>query len=236
MLSHLAIIMDGNGRWATARHLPRTAGHKKGAETVRAIIKSCGNMGIKHLTLYTFSTENWDRPEDEVNDLMNLLCYYLNKELGSLNKNGVCIKILGDKSRFSKDIQEQLIAAETLTAKKEKLFLNVALNYGSRQELVNAAIKLAEAAISGKIKPNEINQDMFPSYLYTSDMPDPDLLIRTGGEQRLSNFLLWQSAYTEFYFTDVLWPDFDEDELKKAINEFYSRERRYGKTQNKKRA
>lgn len=234
MLNHLAIIMDGNGRWAKSRHLPRTAGHKKGAESARIAIKLCAEFGIKYLTLYTFSIENWNRPQNEVSDLMNLFGYYLGKELGELNKNNVKVNIIGDKSRLTKDVTTQIQQAEELTRNNDGLILNIALSYGSRQEITNAALTMAKDVAKGVIKPEEINEQKFSYYLYTRDIPDPDFLIRTGGEERLSNFLLWQSAYTEFYFTDSLWPDFDETEFRKAIDEFHTRERRYGSTKVKK--
>ena len=230
MLNHLAIIMDGNGRWAKAKNLPRAAGHKKGADSARDVIKFCVALGINHLTLYTFSMENWNRPDDEVNDLMNLLRFYLGKELHGLHKNNVRIRIIGDRTKLSEDIQSQIQQAEELTAKNTTLSLNVAISYGSRQEIVNAVKTIAEGVAKGSISLDEINDVSFEKYLYTSDIPDPDLLIRTGGEERLSNFLLWQSAYTEFYFTETLWPAFNKSELEQAVDEFNKRERRYGTT------
>lgn len=230
MLNHLAIIMDGNGRWAKARHLPRTAGHKEGAETARKAIKSCKELGIKYLTLYTFSSENWSRPADEVKDLMNLLKYYLGRELKDLHKNGIKLKVIGDISKLSKDIRDKIAEAEKLTYGNTAAQLNMALSYGSRQEITYTVKKIAEKIQQEKLKIDEINENIISDYLYTSEIPDPDLLIRTGGEHRLSNFLLWQSAYTELYFTDVLWPDFEEKELKEAIADFETRERRFGNT------
>jgi len=226
MLQHLAIIMDGNGRWAKSRNLPRTAGHKRGAETARKIIELCGNSGIKHLTLYTFSAENWNRPQDEVNDLMGLLKFYLGREVKNLHKQGIKLNFIGDRSKLSKDIVTKIIEAEELTKKNENLLLNIALSYGSRQEILEVTKQIASDYKNGKIE--EITEQIFENNLYTNISPDPDLLIRTGGEQRISNFLLWQMAYTELYFTDTLWPDFNEECLKQAIEEFDKRERRFG--------
>lgn len=234
MLNHLAVIMDGNGRWANSRMLPRAAGHKKGAETARNLINSAKDAGIKYLTLYAFSSENWGRPAEEVNDLMNLLRFYLDKEIGNLHDSGIKIRIIGDLEKLSDDIRQKISKAEKLTENNSDLNLNIALSYGSRHEIVSAAKKLAEDIAAGKIKDEDVNEKSFQGYLYTAGIPDPDLLIRTGGDQRISNFLLWQSAYTEFYFTPVLWPDFSEKELAAAIEEFYKRERRFGGTKEKK--
>ncbi len=220
MVQHIAIIMDGNHRWAKKHSLPRGTGHKQGAEAAREIIKLCPEFGIKYLTLYAFSSENWNRPEDEVTEIMGILRFYLGRELKSLHKNGVRLKIIGDCSRLSKDISKDIKEAEELTRNNEVLFLNIALSYGSRQEIISAVRKLI-----ADNKPAE----SLAEYLYTRGIPDPDLLIRTGGDQRLSNFLLWQSAYTELYFTPTLWPDFKREDLLQAIETFNKRERRYGK-------
>lgn len=226
--THIAIIMDGNGRWATSRNLPRVAGHKKGADAVREVIESCAEIGIPYLTLYAFSAENWRRPAEEVDSLMELLSFYLNKEIKTLHKNGIKINFAGDREKLPKDIAAKLVEAENLTKNNAKLVLTIALSYGSRQEIIMATQHLAKQVSDGKLTPSEINEQSFTKSLYTMDIPDPDLLIRTGGEQRLSNFLLWQSAYTELFFTDVLWPDFHRENLQQAIFEFSKRERRYG--------
>jgi undecaprenyl diphosphate synthase len=229
-LKHIAIIMDGNGRWALARKMSRPRGHKKGAEAVKQVIEGCIKLGIPYLTLYAFSSENWKRPKNEVQDLMQLLRYYLDHELANFHKNGVQLKVIGDRQRLDKDILKRIDDAESLTGKNTKLHLNIALSYGSRQEIIRAAVKLAEDIRHGYINPDEVDEHKFAEHLYTHDMPDPDLLIRTGGEQRMSNFLLWQSAYTELYFTDLLWPDFSQDSLKEAVEEFHRRQRRFGAT------
>lgn len=225
---HVAIIMDGNGRWAVARKLPRTLGHRKGAEAVKEVIKGCTELGIPYLTLYAFSSENWNRPVSEVNDLMELLRFYLGHEIKSLHQHNVRIQVIGDRTRLEPKIQEEIAKAEALTAQNSALCLTVALSYGSRQEIVSAAKILAEKVAKGEISASAIDEDSFASCLYTETMPSPDLLIRTGGEKRLSNFLLWQSAYAELYFTEVLWPDFSTEHLKEAVAEFQCRERRYG--------
>ncbi len=228
-LKHLAVIMDGNGRWAQKRGLPRSAGHKKGAETVKAITKAAGELGIKYLTLYAFSTENWQRSADEVATLMGLLRQYLKSDLQELKDNGVRITFIGERSMLDKDIVEQMEKLEQETAAFDRLTLCIALSYGSRQEIVNAARRLAFLAKQGDISANDIDIKMFSDMLYTRNMPDPDLVIRTSGEQRISNYLLWQIAYSEFFFTPTLWPDFSKAELEKIIADFNSRERRYGK-------
>jgi undecaprenyl diphosphate synthase len=225
---HIAIIMDGNGRWATQRKLPRVAGHKKGADSVREVIESCVEIGVPYLTLYAFSSENWRRPADEVDSLMELLKFYLSKEIKTLHKNGIKLNFIGERSKLSKDIAKNLVQAEELTKENKNLVLTIALSYGSRQEIIHAAQRIAREASDGKLTALEINEQSFSKFLYTIDIPDPDLLIRTGGEQRLSNFLLWQSAYTELFFDNVLWPDFHKENLEQAILEFGKRERRYG--------
>lgn len=228
-LEHIAIIMDGNGRWAKKRGLPRSMGHKKGAEVVKKITKAAGDMGVKFLTLYAFSTENWKRDADEVETLMDLLRQYLKSDLKELQDNGVKIVFIGERSMLASDIIESMRKIEENTAGNEKMTLCIALSYGSRQEIVNAAQKIALLASRGDIRAEDIDEKMFSSMLYTKDIPDPDLLIRTSGEMRVSNYLLWQLAYTEFFFSDVLWPDFNEKNLSEIINQYKNRERRYGK-------
>lgn len=231
-LDHIAIIMDGNGRWAKKRGLPRSMGHKKGAEAVKEITKAAANLGVKYLTLYAFSTENWNRDSEEVESLMDLLRQYLKSDLKEVQENGVRIRFIGERSMLASDIVESMNRLEAETAQNDKMTLCLAISYGSRQEIVNAARKIAELAKRGDIQPEDVDVKMFSGMLYTQDIPDPDLLIRTSGEQRLSNYLLWQLAYAEFFFSDVLWPDFDEKTLTDIIADFKSRERRYGKVKN----
>jgi len=226
--THVAVIMDGNGRWAESRGLPRIAGHRRGAEAVRRTVKAAAQRGVGYLTLFGFSSENWKRPEDEVGDLMTLLRMYLESEIGTLNENGVRLRVIGDRSRFDPDIVELIEQAESDTAGNSRITLILALSYGGRQEIVQAARRLAGQATAGIIDPEAIDEATFANSLETAGIPDPDLLIRTSGEQRISNFLLWQLAYTELVFTDVLWPDFSEAELAAAIDTFNRRERRYG--------
>lgn len=228
--AHVAIIMDGNGRWAKARGLPRTAGHKRGAEAVRRTVEVARELGISYLTLYAFSSENWKRPVGEVTDLMGLLRLYLRNEVASLHRNGVRLRVIGDRSRLSGDINALIDASETKTAANTGLTLVLALSYGGRQEIVHAARRLAEQVAAGRLAPDSIDENVFAANLFTVGIPDPDLLIRTSGEQRVSNFLLWQAAYAEFVFTDVLWPDFGRDHLEAAIRDFHGRERRFGNT------
>jgi undecaprenyl diphosphate synthase len=228
--THVAIIMDGNGRWATARHLPRSAGHKKGADTLRRTLDACRDSGVKFLTVYAFSAENWKRPEGEINDLMQLLKHYLEKELPELKKNNIRLRFIGDFSRLDADMQLRIQSAMQETASNASFALTVALSYGSRQELVRATQKLIGDVKSGTLNPEDISEETLAGALDTADLPEPDLLIRTGGEKRISNFLLWQSAYTEFYFTDTLWPDFDKGEFNEALRDYAGRERRYGTT------
>ncbi len=225
---HVAIIMDGNGRWATARGLPRFAGHQRGAEAVRRAVSACRELDIAFLTLYAFSSENWKRPVEEVDDLMQLLRVYLRRELDELHENGVCIRFIGDRNRLADDIRDLLEGAETRTWDNRGLRLTIALNYGSHDEIVRACRRLADEVAAGRLRPDDITEDSFARCLWTADLPDPDLLIRTSGEQRLSNFLLWQSAYTELVFMDTLWPDFSKRDLECAIDEYHRRERRYG--------
>lgn len=225
---HVAIIMDGNGRWAAKRGLPRVAGHRAGAEAVRRTLRSAVEMGVEVLTLYAFSSENWRRSEEEVSDLKGLLRFYLERELSELEREGVQLRLIGDHSAFGTDLAQRLEKAVQRTAHNRRLTLVIALNYGSRSEIVAAAKKLATKAASGEIAVESINEQMFGAELMTSEWPDLDLLIRTSGEQRLSNFLLWQSAYAELLFVDALWPDFDEQAFKAALEEFSARQRRFG--------
>jgi undecaprenyl diphosphate synthase len=225
---HVAIIMDGNGRWAKMRGLPRTAGHKKGAEAVRNAVTAAGQLGVSYLTLFGFSSENWKRPEGEVRALMGLLRLYLRNEVAELHKSNVRLRVLGDLARLEPDIVALIEEAEKMTAGNSGLTLILALSYGSRQELVQAARALAVEARHGKIDPDQIDEDMFAAKLFTAGIPDPDLLIRTSGECRISNFLLWQCAYAEMLFLDVLWPDFAEADLERAVRDFMCRDRRYG--------
>jgi undecaprenyl diphosphate synthase len=229
---HVAIIMDGNGRWAKARGLPRVLGHKKGSETLRGIMEGCREMGLHYLTIYAFSAENWKRPVVEVSDLMELLRHYLDREIATFHKNGIRLRVIGDKDKLAPDIRKQINDAEELTRNNTAFNLTVALSYGARQEMLQAVRALAADIKSGKTSAENVNETTLSSLLYTQDLPDPDLLIRTGGEHRLSNFLLWQSAYAELYFTPVLWPDFTVKHLQEAIHEYASRERRYGTTGN----
>lgn len=225
---HIAIIMDGNGRWAKSKGLPRTAGHRAGAEALRRIIEECIRLGIPYLTAYAFSTENWKRPRDEVNALMNLLVEYINKELPALNKHGIKFVMLGRKEQLPEETRRGIEKAMEQTQYNSKLSLQLAINYGGRRELVDAICALCQHAQERKIDITAIDEEMIARYLYTAGIPDPDLIIRPSGELRLSNFLLWQSAYSEFWITDVNWPDFNEEHLKKAIADFQQRNRRYG--------
>ncbi|WP_280951944.1 isoprenyl transferase [Allosphingosinicella vermicomposti] len=225
---HVAIIMDGNGRWAKKRGLPRAAGHKAGAESVRKVLKAAGESGVQCLTLYAFSSENWRRPETEINDLMGLLRFYLKAELSALHKQGVRIKIIGDYKVFPADIVKMLEEAMALTAANSRLTLAVALNYGSRAEMTRVVRTLADRIAKGEVAADAVDEAAIDRELYTADLPPLDLLIRTSGECRLSNFLLWQAAYAEMLFVDTLWPDFDGDAFRAAISDFARRERRYG--------
>ncbi len=226
---HIAIIMDGNGRWAEKRFMPRLFGHKAGVEALRSVISRCSHLGVEVLTLYAFSTENWKRPTDEVSGLMELLVQFLQKEIAELHSNGIKIRCIGDLSALPERAQAEVEKAQSLTGGNTGLTVNIALNYGGRDELLRAARGLAESVSSGEIKVEDITSDAFEKYLYTSGQPDPDLIIRTSGEQRISNFLLWQLAYSEFYFTDVLWPDFNATELDNALETYAKRHRRFGK-------
>lgn len=226
---HVAIIMDGNGRWAKSRNLPRTAGHQQGIEACKRAVRAAGELGIDYITLFGFSTENWSRPVEEVNELMRLLRMYLRSETADLHRNNVRMRMIGDRAPFSKDILELIENAESLTADNDGLNLTIALNYGGRDEMVKAASDMALYMKENAIEPTFENaQEYLPMFLMTKDIPDPDIMIRTSGEQRISNFLLWQCAYTEFIFTDTLWPDFDMADLEAAISEFEGRDRRFG--------
>ncbi len=225
---HVAIIMDGNGRWARSRGLPRVAGHQRGADAVRKVVMGCRELGISYLTLYAFSSENWKRPPAEVDDLMGLLRLYLRRELAELHRNNVRIRFIGVRERLPDDIITMISESEAATHQNSDLNLVIALNYGSHSEIVQACQRIAEDVVAGRIRVEEVSEESFASYLETADIPDPDLLIRTSGEQRLSNFLLWQAAYTELVFVDTLWPDFTKKNLEDAVHEFRRRERRYG--------
>ena len=225
---HVAIIMDGNRRWAQARGQPVALGHKAGAEAARRAIEAAGNAGVRWLTLFAFSSENWQRPEEEVRELTTLLRFYLNHEVNTLASEGVRLRVIGDRLRFGDDLRRLIDRAEESTAHNTALNLNVALSYGARAEILAAARALAAAAARGDIAPEAIDEAAFTRHLTTAGMPDPDLIIRTSGEQRLSNFLLWQAAYAEFIFQPVLWPDFSQAHFQAALESFASRERRYG--------
>ena len=225
---HVAIIMDGNGRWAKKRGLPRTAGHAQGARVVEKILEDADHMGIRYLTVYALSTENWSRPDSEVRSLMNLLRTYMKTSLAKCAKNNVRIRVIGDKSRLDNDLQASIGNLEKETASTTGIGFQIAINYGSRDEIVRAVRSIARGVRDGAIGPDEISEEMITDSLDTGGIPAPDLLIRTGGEQRISNFLLWQTAYAELYFCDVAWPDFSKKDLEEAIDAFNSRERRYG--------
>ena len=228
---HVAIIMDGNGRWAKRRHLPRSFGHRQGSEAVRRTVRACLDQGIEVLTLYAFSSENWRRPPDEVEDLMGLLRHYIQHEVNELSRNNVRIRFIGLRNRLSEDTIALIDYAENKTVDNDRMQLVIALNYGSQAEIVGAVQNIAQAARAGQIDPNDVTTETINAHLFTADIPDPDLLIRTSGEKRLSNFLLWQAAYAELVFLDVLWPDFSEQDLGAAIEEYARRERRYGARQ-----
>jgi undecaprenyl diphosphate synthase len=221
---HLAVIMDGNGRWAKARGLPRLAGHRAGVENLRRILRACSEFGIKILTIYAFSTENWGRPEAEVRGLMNILESVIDHELNQLHANGVQLRHIGELEGLSPVLQRKVIKAIELTRNNDQLILNVAFNYGGRQELIQAFRRI----VRDGVPPDQIDETLIDYYLYTAGQPDPDLVVRTGGEMRLSNFLLWQASYAEYYATPVFWPDFDREELRKAIVYYSRRERRFG--------
>lgn len=225
---HVAIILDGNGRWAKSKGMPRTYGHTMGAKNVEVICKAAYDLGISYLTMYAFSTENWNRPKEEVSALMKLLNSYLKNCIKTADKNNMRVRVLGDISRLDDSMQKQILDLEEASKRNDGLNFQIALNYGSRDEMVRAMRKMVSDYDAGKIGILDISEETFEHYLDTKDIPDPDLLIRTSGEQRLSNFLLWQLAYSEFYFTDVPWPDFSPEELKKAVESYGNRERRYG--------
>jgi undecaprenyl diphosphate synthase len=225
---HVGIIMDGNGRWAAARGLPRALGHKAGAEAARRAIEAAGNAGVGWLTLFAFSSENWRRPADEVHDLTALMRAYLKSEVGSLVKEGVRLRVIGERDRFGADTVRAITSAEAATAAGTRLNLNVALSYGGRAEIASAAREIARRVAAGTLDPERVDEDLFGGFLGTAGMPDPDLIIRTSGEQRISNFLLWQAAYAEFVFQDVLWPDYGAAQFNAALAEYARRERRYG--------
>ena len=225
---HVAIILDGNGRWAKKRFLPRNMGHVQGSKTVERIIEDAYNMGIEYLTVYAFSTENWKRPKDEVDALMKLLRDYLKTCIKRANKNNMRVRVIGDVTGLTQDLREKIAQLEEASKDNTGINFTIALNYGSRDEMIRAMKKMADDLLSGTLKKEEITEEVFAGYLDTKGIPEPDLMIRTSGEQRLSNFMLWQLAYTEFYFTDVLWPDFSKKELKKAVDYYNGRERRFG--------
>ena len=224
---HIAIILDGNGRWAKKRGLPRTAGHAVGAETFRKIATYCREIGVEYLTVYAFSTENWRRPENEVSTIMKLLGNYLQEAIDTMEREHIRMKVLGDLEALSPELQEMVAKTDEISRRYEGSQVNICLNYGGRDEILHAARRYARDYAAGKAE-GELTEETFASYLYSAGIPDPDLLIRPGGELRLSNFLLWQCAYAEFYFTDVLWPDFTPEELDRAIEAFNARSRRYG--------
>ncbi len=225
---HIAIIMDGNGRWAKARGLPRIAGHRSGAEAVRRTLTAAAELGIPYLTLFGFSSENWKRPSAEVQDLMVLLRHYLRGEIAELQRNGVRLKVIGQLTRLAPDIVGMISRAETLTRENSQITLTIALSYGGRAEIVAAVQAIAAEVARGSLAAEDVDEDCLARHLFTADIPDPDLLIRTSGEQRISNFLLWQCAYSELVFTKTLWPDFSRNNLEQAIDDYCGRERRYG--------
>ncbi len=228
---HIAIILDGNGRWAKKRGLPRTAGHMAGAETFRRIATYCRSIGVEYLTVYAFSTENWKRPEEEVGTIMKLLWRYLDEAIRTMEKDHIRMKVFGELARLSPQLREMVDRTDEISQHYRGFQANICLNYGGRDEIVHAARRYAQDYAAGKVQ-GELSEEQFGNYLYSAGIPDPDLLIRPGGEMRISNFLLWQCAYAEFYFTDVLWPDFTPEELDKAIAEFNRRDRRYGGVKN----
>lgn len=226
---HIAIIMDGNGRWAKERGVTRVLGHNQGAEALRSLLEACRTRPyIKYLTLYAFSTENWKRAPEEVNDLMNLLRHYVKREAKTLHEQGVRMLFIGERNTLAQDIQDDLADVEALTEDNTRLTVTMALSYGARQEIVSAMQRIARKVETGELRTKDITEVTIAAHLHTTQLPDPDLLIRTGGDERLSNFLLWQSAYTELYFTDVLWPDFNAAEFDKAVECYSTRERRFG--------
>lgn len=227
---HVAIIMDGNGRWANQRQLPRIAGHRAGVENVRVIVQRCAELGVKVLTLFAFSSENWRRPPTEVRLLMDLFSVALEQEVEKLNQNGVRLRVIGDRTQFPRKLQRRIEQAEQVTRENEALTLVIAANYGGRWDITQATRRIAAAAAAGELQPDDISEDLISNYLCLTDVPEPDLFIRSGGEQRISNYLLWQLAYTELYFTAQLWPDFDTAEFDKALHSYSTRQRRFGMT------
>ena len=227
---HIAIVMDGNGRWAKSRNRPRTMGHQAGLKALRATIEYCAKLGVNTLTVFAFSSENWNRPAGEISRLMEIFLRALDKEAGELHENGICLRFIGDKTAFKPAIQKKMSEAEVLTADNKYMVANIAVNYGGRWDITQAAKRLAKAVSEDKMSIEDVNESHFANFLALAKSPDPDLFIRTGGEKRISNFLLWQSAYTEFYFTAVLWPDFNKQTLDQAITSFQFRERRFGRT------
>jgi undecaprenyl diphosphate synthase len=227
---HIAIVMDGNGRWAEKRKRPRTMGHQAGVRALRGTVEHCVKIGIDNLTVFAFSSENWNRPQREVSRLMELFMRALDKEVDELHENGVRVRFIGERSAFQPELRDSMARAEQLTGENGKMTLNVAVNYGGRWDILQAAKRLAREAAAGELDPEQIDMAAFAGALATAPAPDPDLFIRTGGEMRISNFMLWQSAYTELFFTPALWPDFDGQELDRAIEAFQNRERRFGKT------
>jgi undecaprenyl diphosphate synthase len=227
---HVAVVMDGNGRWARKRFLPRTAGHQAGVKATRRLVELCAIKGISALTVFAFSSENWNRPDQEVNSLMSLFLTTLNAELTRLHEQGIRIRFIGDRGRFSTRLQESIASAEHKTARNTRLALNIAANYGGRWDIVNAARNLSQKLVDGAIAVDEITEESFAAELCLLDLPEPDLFIRTGGEQRISNFLLWQIAYTELFFTETLWPEFNDQAFDEALDWYATRQRRFGKT------
>jgi undecaprenyl diphosphate synthase len=225
---HIAIIMDGNHRWAKKRHLPGPAGHRAGAKRLREIAEACADLGVKYLTLFAFSTENWQRPSREVNLLMDLMRHVMENDLEELNRRQVCLRVIGDRSRFAPDIQTKMAECEELTADNKTLYLSIAVNFGGRWDIVQAARCLAGQVAAGELKPEDIDETVFAKATSLGGLQDPDLLIRTGGDSRISNFLLWDAAYTELYFTETFWPDFNAQKLQEAVAEYASRVRRFG--------
>ncbi|MCZ4282026.1 isoprenyl transferase [Kiloniella laminariae] len=226
--NHIAVIMDGNGRWAKARRLPRAFGHRKGAEALRELLKAAIDIGIPYMTFYSFSSENWSRPQSEIEDIMGLLRRYLQSELATFHQAGIRLKVIGERSRLAKDIVQLIDDAEKQTAENDKMTVVMALSYGGRQEIVEASRQMAIQVLNNELSPDDITEELFGKSLYTKDIPDPDLLIRTSGEMRISNFLLWQLAYSEMVFVEKNWPDFTRDDLLWAIEEYQKRDRRYG--------
>ena len=227
-ISHIALIMDGNGRWARSRGLPRYEGHAQGLRTLRKLLRDLKNLNISYLTLFTFSIDNWKRPKEETSKLMQLLRKFISNDLSELHSNNVRIKVIGSRNEIPKDIVDLINGAEALTVDNTGLYLQIAFNYSGRQEIINATKKIAIASAKGEIDPNKIDNTIFESNLYSAGVPDPDLIIRTGSEKRVSNFLLWQLSYSEVYFEECLWPDFNKNKLDLAINDYNSRSRRFG--------